>query len=62
MSSIVLPGLAAQGIIVKFRPYRGVAEEANGADKDVGAVIDAADKAGLARKVVKLELHICIKG
>ena len=29
---------------------------------DVGAVVEAADKAGLARKVARLEPMICVKG
>ena len=41
---------------------RGVAEEAPNAYKDVSAVIDAADAAGLARKVARLEPIICVKG
>jgi len=41
---------------------RGVAEEAPEAYKDVSAVVDAADAAGLARKVARLEPMICIKG
>ncbi len=40
----------------------GVAEEAPGAYKDVGAVVDAAQAAGLAKKVARLEPLICIKG
>jgi tRNA-splicing ligase RtcB len=39
-----------------------VAEEAPGAYKDVSAVIEAADHAGLARKVAKLKPLVCIKG
>jgi tRNA-splicing ligase RtcB len=39
-----------------------VAEEAPGAYKDVSAVVDAADAARLARKVVRLEPLVCIKG
>jgi len=42
--------------------YRGIAEEAPGAYKDVSAVVDAADRAGLARKVARLEPLICVKG
>jgi hypothetical protein len=34
---------------------RGVAEEAPGAYKDVSAVVDSADHAGLACKVARLE-------
>jgi tRNA-splicing ligase RtcB len=41
---------------------RGVAEEAPGAYKDVSAVVDAADRAGLARTVARLEPVVCIKG
>jgi tRNA-splicing ligase RtcB len=41
---------------------RGVAEEAPGAYKDVAEVVEAADHAGLARTVARLEPVICIKG
>ena len=41
---------------------RGVAEEAPGAYKDVSAVVDAADRAGLAHKVARLTPVVCIKG
>jgi tRNA-splicing ligase RtcB len=54
--------LAARGILVKSPAMRGVAEEAPGAYKDVAAVVDAADAAGLARKVARAEPLICIKG
>jgi tRNA-splicing ligase RtcB len=47
---------------VKSKSSRGVAEEAPGAYKDVGAVVDAAQEAGLARKVAKLKPFVCIKG
>ncbi len=54
--------LAAQGILIRSPSLRGVAEEAPAAYKDVGAVVDTADRAGLARKVARLEPVICIKG
>jgi len=54
--------LAARGIIIKSPSLRGVAEEAPGAYKDVSEVVDAADKAGLARKVARLEPMVVIKG
>lgn len=54
--------LAARGIIIRSPSMRGIAEEAPLAYKDVGAVVDIADRAGLARKVAKLEPVICIKG
>lgn len=54
--------LAAQGIIIRSPSMRGVAEEAPAAYKDVNAVVDVADRAGLAGKVARLEPVICIKG
>ena len=54
--------LAARGILIRSPSPRGIAEEAPGAYKDVTAVVDAADQAGLARKVARLEPVICIKG
>ncbi len=54
--------LAYRGILIRSRSMRGVAEEAPGAYKDVGAVVEAADKAGLARKVARLEPMACVKG
>ncbi len=47
--------LAGRGIIIRSPSMRGVAEEAPGAYKDVGAVVDAADEAGLSLKVARLE-------
>ncbi len=58
----VIDDLAAHGILIRSHSYRGVAEEAPGAYKNVDAVVDAAEKAGLARKVVKLAPVICVKG
>jgi tRNA-splicing ligase RtcB len=58
----VIDQLAQEGTIVRSPSGRGVAEEAPGAYKDVDAVVDAADRAGLARKVAKLRPVICIKG
>ncbi|MGR9037172.1 MAG: RtcB family protein, partial [Gammaproteobacteria bacterium] len=54
--------LANQGIIIRSPSLRGIAEEAPLAYKDVGAVVDAAHRAGLAHKVARLEPLICIKG
>ena len=54
--------LAGRGIIIKSPSLRGVAEEAQGAYKDVAAVVDAADQAGLARKVARLEPLVVVKG
>lgn len=58
----IIDELASRGILVRSPSMRGVAEEAPSAYKDVGAVVDAADRAGLARKVARLEPVVCIKG
>jgi tRNA-splicing ligase RtcB len=58
----VVKELAVRGILIRTPSLRGVAEEAPGAYKDVSEVVDAADEAGLARKVVRLEPLVCIKG
>jgi len=58
----LVESLSHRGIIIKSPSMRGVAEEAPGAYKDVTAVVDVADRAGLARKVVRLKPMICIKG
>jgi tRNA-splicing ligase RtcB len=58
----VIDELAGRGILIKSRSLRGVAEEAPGAYKDVTAVVDATERAGLSRKVARLEPLICIKG
>jgi tRNA-splicing ligase RtcB len=58
----VVDSLAERGIIVRSPSFRGVAEEAPDAYKDVTAVVDAAEGAGLARKVARLEPIVCIKG
>jgi tRNA-splicing ligase RtcB len=54
--------LAQEGIIIRSPSSRGVAEEAPAAYKDVGAVVDAADAAGISRKVARLRPMTCIKG
>jgi tRNA-splicing ligase RtcB len=54
--------LASRGILIRSPSWRGVAEEAPLAYKDVGAVVDASDRAGLARKVARLTPLVCIKG
>ena len=58
----VIKELAQRGIIIRGASKRGIAEEAPGAYKDVDAVVDATDKAELAKKVAKLEPLICVKG
>jgi tRNA-splicing ligase RtcB len=58
----VIEELAKEGILIRSPSRRGVAEEAPGAYKDVTAVVDAAEAAQLARRVVKMRPLICIKG
>lgn len=54
--------LAGRGILIRSPSLRGVAEEAPGAYKDVSAVVQVADRAGLAKLVARLEPMITIKG
>ncbi len=58
----IVDQLAEQGILVKCPTSRGVSEEAPGAYKDVTEVVDAAERAGLARKVAFLWPMVVIKG
>ena len=58
----IIDELELQGILIRSPSTRGVAEEAPGAYKDVGAVVAAAEHAGLARRVARLCPLICIKG
>jgi tRNA-splicing ligase RtcB len=54
--------LFAQGIVIRSPSTRGIAEEAPGAYKDVSAVVESAERAGLARRVARLRPVVCIKG
>ncbi|MFV0820140.1 RtcB family protein [Legionella micdadei] len=58
----IIEQLARRGILIRSGSYRGVAEEAPEAYKDVTSVVNAAHHAGLAKKVAKLEPIVCIKG
>jgi tRNA-splicing ligase RtcB len=58
----VVDELTARGILIRSPSMRGIAEEAPGAYKDVSAVCEAADKAGLARLVARVEPLVCVKG
>jgi tRNA-splicing ligase RtcB len=58
----VVNNLAHKGIIIKGASFKGIAEEAPGAYKDVTAVVDATQTARLAKKVVQLVPLICVKG
>jgi tRNA-splicing ligase RtcB len=54
--------LAARGITLRSPSFRGVAEEAPGAYKNVSDVVVATERAGLASRVARLRPVICIKG
>jgi tRNA-splicing ligase RtcB len=58
----IIDELAHRGIVIRSPSLRGVAEEAPLAYKDVSAVVDAADHAGLAKKVARLLPMVCVKG
>jgi Putative transposase len=53
---------AARGILVQRPSWCGVAEQAPGAWKDVGAVVNAAQAAGPARKGARPETLVGVKG
>ena len=54
--------LARQGILIRTRSLRGAAEEAPGAYKDIERVAETTERAGLARRVVRLRPLACLKG
>jgi tRNA-splicing ligase RtcB len=54
--------LHERGVLIRTRSFRGVAEEAPGAYKDVSIVAAVAEKAKLARRVARLVPLICVKG
>lgn len=58
----IVERLRRRHVTIRAQSFRGVAEEAPAAYKDVGEVVEATDGAGLARKVARLEPMICIKG
>ena len=58
----VVEELERRGILIRSPSLRGVAEEAPDAYKDVSEVVDATERAGLARKVARLVPMVTIKG
>ncbi|EMG37593.1 hypothetical protein PCS_01531 [Desulfocurvibacter africanus PCS] len=58
----VIGSLKRQGILVRTPSFKGVAEEAPGAYKDVHMVIEVTQHAGLARPVAKVRPVINVKG
>jgi tRNA-splicing ligase RtcB len=58
----VVQELEGHGILVRSPSLRGVAEEAPGAYKDVTEVVEATERAGLARRVARLLPMVVVKG
>ncbi len=54
--------MQSQGVIVKANSYRTIVEEMPDAYKNVDEVVEAVDKAGLAKIVARLKPHLVIKG
>jgi tRNA-splicing ligase RtcB len=54
--------LKKRGILVRTPSPSGLAEEASVAYKDVANVVDVCERAGIARKVVRLRPRVVIKG
>ena len=54
--------LAERGIIIRSPSYRGIAEEAPGAYKDVENVVAIMEGAGVNKRVVRLKPMVCVKG
>jgi tRNA-splicing ligase RtcB len=58
----VVRGLQKKGILVKCRSWRGIAEEAPLAYKNIDDVVEVVHQAGLSKKVAKLVPLAVIKG
>jgi tRNA-splicing ligase RtcB len=58
----LINALEQRGVYIRSKSYRGVAEEAPEAYKDVTEVVNSAEFAGLAKKVAYLKPMICVKG
>jgi len=58
----VIRDLESKGIIIKCRSWRGIAEEAPKAYKNIERVVDIVCQSGLSRKVVRLRPLAVIKG
>jgi len=58
----VVKRLAQRHILIRAHSKKGIAEEAPDAYKDVTQVVDAVDKAGLAKKIALVRPMACVKG
>jgi tRNA-splicing ligase RtcB len=54
--------LSRQGVLVRPGTWRGLAEEAPAAYKDVDDVVEVCERAGLARRVARLRPRLVVKG
>jgi len=54
--------MESQGVLVKATSYRTITEEMPDAYKDVDAVVEAVQEAGLANMVARLRPHLVVKG
>jgi tRNA-splicing ligase RtcB len=54
--------MEARGIYVRSVSYSGLAEEAGGAYKDIDEVVEATERAGISRRVVRLTPIGNVKG
>lgn len=54
--------LGRQGIIIRTNSFKGIAEEAPLAYKDVDMIIESTQAAGISEKVARLRPILCIKG
>ena len=54
--------MAARGILVRAASKSGLAEEAGGAYKDIDAVVEATERAGISKRVVRFTPIGNVKG
>ena len=58
----VVRALAAKGITVQAASAEGAAEEMPDAYKDVAEVVSVVERAGIARRIARLEPLLVVKG
>lgn len=58
----LVEGLRRRGVLIRTADFKGVAEEAPDAYKDVDAVVESCARAGLVRIVARLSPLVCVKG
>ncbi len=58
----IVKELAKKGILIKAHSWKGIAEEAPDAYKDVTNVVDVMHNAGITKKIAKVKPLICMKG